>query len=231
MVVTTRLGGFSKPPFDGLNLSGRVGDDPDAVKKNRRYLYDTLTLPAEPIWLDQQHGHGVLVTGSASDGNVADATIAFEAGFVCAVTVADCLPILLCDKDASRVAAIHAGWRGLAAGIVEQTIKEIGSSPRDLIAWLGPAIGPDAFQVGDDVRDLFITNDENTALAFLPDNTGYWMADLYQLARICLQRLGVKEISGGCYCTYHDSKHFYSYRRSPDTGRMAALAWLESQSG
>lgn len=229
MVVTTRLGGFSKSPFAGLNLSDRVGDDADAVEKNRCYLCQALSLPGEPVWLKQEHGCDVFVAGSAAANTVGDAAVAFGPGLVCAVTVADCLPILICDKQAREVAAIHAGWRGLAAGIIGRTIKMLNSPPHNMLAWLGPAIGPDAFQVGDDVRDVFVADDKSAAFAFMPDNTGRWMADLYQLARIHLGRLGVAEIIGGCHCTYHDRKHFYSYRRSSRTGRMAALVWIAAQ--
>ncbi len=231
MVVTTRIGGFSKPPFAGLNLSDRVGDETAAVQKNRRYLRRALNLPTEPVWPKQRHGADVFVADSAAANPVADATIAFAPGLVCAVTAADCLPILLCDKRARRVAAIHAGWRGLAAGVIERTAEALRARPHDVIAWLGPAIGPDAFRVGDEVRDVFVADDKRAALAFVPDNAGRWMANIYQLARLRLERLGIADISGGFHCTYHDSKHFYSYRRSARTGRMAALVWIDARGG
>jgi len=156
----------------------------------------------------------------------ADAAVSFKAGQVCAVTVADCLPVLFCDRGASCVGAAHAGWRGLAGGVLEATVAALGCPPKELLAWLGPAIGPHAFQVGDEVRERFMRQDENCALAFLPDNTGAWMADLYQLARLRLRRLGVAEITGGEHCTWRDKRHFFSHRRDRRSGRMAALIWL-----
>ena len=139
-----------------------------------------------------------------------------------------CLPVLFCGKDGGRVAVAHAGWRGLVAGILERTVEALDCSPTDLIAWLGPAIGPNAFQVGDEVRNAFIQHNRDAVLAFLPDNTGCWMADLYQLACNKLRMIGVTQVEGGFYCTYHGQANFYSYRRSAMTGRMAALAWLDS---
>ena len=226
MAVTTRCGGFSKPPFASLNVSDRVGDDPAAVEKNRRHLVQALSLPASPVWLQQQHGCGVFAADAGTGEAIADAAVAFEPGIVCAVTVADCLPVLFCDRRATRIGAAHAGWRGLAAGVLEQTVARLGCPAHELSAWLGPAIGPDAFQVGDEVRDVFIADDKRNELAFLPDNTGRWMADLCQLARVRLQRLGVGRIEGGFYCTYHDRENFYSHRRDARTGRLAALVWL-----
>lgn len=157
----------------------------------------------------------------------ADAAVSFEAGQVCVVTIADCLPVLFCDRGARCVGAAHAGWRGLAGGVLEATVAALGCPPAELLAWLGPAIGPHAFQVGDEVRERFVQQDEDCALAFLPDNTGAWMADLYQLARLRLRRLGVAEITGGHHCTWHDKRHFFSHRRDRRSGRMAALIWLE----
>lgn len=156
----------------------------------------------------------------------ADAAVSFKAGQVCVVTVADCLPVLFCDRGAQCVGAAHAGWRGLADGVLEAAVAALGCPPAELLAWLGPAIGPHAFQVGDEVRERFVQQDKDCALAFLPDNTGAWMADLYQLARLQLRRLGVAEISGGHHCTWHDRRHFFSHRRDRRSGRMAALIWL-----
>jgi len=227
--MTTREGGCSAPPFDTLNLSTTVGDDAACVAQNHRRLRERLRLPAEPLWLDQQHGANVVVAeqiGGQLPVLRADAAVSFKAGQVCAVTVADCLPVLFCDRNARCVGAAHAGWRGLAGGVLEATVAALGCPPKELLAWLGPAIGPHAFQVGDEVRERFIRQDENCALAFLPDNTGAWMADLYQLARLRLRRLGVAEITGGEHCTWHDKRHFFSHRRDRRSGRMAALIWL-----
>jgi len=242
--MTTREGGCSAPPFDTLNLSTTVGDDAACVAQNRRRLRERLHLPAEPLWLEQQHGAHVVVAEQVAGQppphradaaeqiagqpppHHADAAEPFKAGKVCVVTVADCLPVLFCERNARCVGAAHAGWRGLAGGVLEATVAALGCPPKELLAWLGPAIGPHAFQVGDEVRERFIRQDENCALAFLPDNTGAWMADLYQLARLRLRRLGVAEITGGEHCTWHDKRHFFSHRRDRRSGRMAALIWL-----
>ena len=229
MVITTRQGGFSQGPYDSLNLSTQVGDDRQAVEKNRHYIRDVLQLPDEPFWLKQEHGNQVLIVGDDSSSNIADAGIAFVTGKVCVVMVADCLPILIYDAKATRVAAVHCGWRGLANDLLENVVEKLDCPPADLHVWMGPAIGPDAFQVGDDVRNIFIEKDSDSALSFLPDNRGNWMANIYQLARIRLRSIGVENVSGGFYCTYHDSHNFYSYRRDGVTGRIAALAWLSNK--
>lgn len=228
MAITTRRNGFSAAPFAGLNVSDNVGDDPQAVDKNRCYLHDALSLPSDPLWLQQQHASDVLLCESNDDCRTADASISFESGYVCAVMTADCLPVLFCDKEGTRVGVAHAGWRGLLSGVLDNTAAALDCPPQQLCAWLGPAIGPDAFQVGDDVRDAFVQLDSNNAWAFLPDNTGYWLCDIYQLARIRLRALGLVDIYGGSYCTYRDSANFYSYRRDGVTGRIAALAWLQA---
>ncbi len=224
--VSTRNGGCSAPPFDSCNVSEGVGDDTRAVAENRRRLRERLGLPSEPVWLDQEHGCGVVAAENAPARRRADASVSFASGTVCTVTVADCLPVLFCDRDATRVAAAHAGWRGLAGGVLEATVAALDCEPRKLIAWLGPAIGPHAFHVGDDVRERFVGQDEECALAFLPDNTGAWLADLYQLARLRLARLNVGEVSGGFHCTFTNERHFFSHRRDGRTGRMAACVWL-----
>ena len=225
--VTTRLLGHSRAPYDSMNLSLSVGDDAACVMRNRADLRKRLRLPAGPAWLQQVHGNRVVVIERATSPGSADAAVSFEAGRVCVVTVADCLPVFFCDHNATRVAVAHGGWRGLAAGVLEQTVATLDCAPQQLKAYLGPAIGPQAYQVGDPVRDAFIKLSDDYALAFLPDNRGAWMVDLYQIARLKLQRIGVMEIYGGWHCTYHDDKHFFSYRRAQRTGRMAALIWLD----
>lgn len=230
MVITTRQNGFSKPPYESLNLSMHVGDDSAAVEKNRQYVYDTLQLPSEPFWLEQQHGNKVSVISDPSPITTADSAVALSSNKVCAVMVADCLPVFLCDKNAKGVAVAHCGWRGLATDVLQNTMTALNSAPKDIYAWLGPAIGTNAFQVGDDVRNAFINEDDAYALSFLPDNQGKWMADIYQIARIQLQRLGIERIEGGFYCTYYDKRQFYSYRRDAVTGRIAALAWIDDKS-
>lgn len=231
-LMTTRHGGVSLPPYDSLNLAGHVGDDPRAVAENRRIL--RRHLPAEPLWLTQVHGAGVAEAGVDAIGVEADAAVARAPAQVCAVLTADCLPVLLCDTHAHVVAAAHAGWRGLAAGVLEATVRAMRIGPARILAWLGPAIGPDAFEVGEEVRQAFIEQDPLAATAFRPALPGTldgaprkWLADLYTLARLRLKALGVERVYGGVGCTYREAGRFYSYRRDGRTGRMAALIWLD----
>ena len=222
---TTRRGGVSVAPWHGLNLGTHVGDDPDAVAENRRRLVRQLQLPAEPLWLQQVHGTRVR---PAADGDVcADACLADRPEQVCAVMTADCLPVLLCDRAGSQVAAAHAGWRGLLGGVLERTVTAFDEDPAQLLAWLGPAIGPQAFEVGDEVRKAFVDADGSAARQFAASRSGHWLADLYGLARLRLARSGVHAVSGGEHCTYRDPANFYSYRRDGITGRMASLIWLQ----
>lgn len=224
-LVTTRTGGVSLPPFDSLNLGDHVGDDPAAVALNRQRLRGFL--PAEPCWLRQVHGTVVAPADGQRDTLEADASVAFGPGVVCAVLTADCLPVLFCDRQGSRVVAAHAGWRGLAAGILESSVAAMRCDPADVMAWLGPAIGPKAFEVGEEVREAFVQDLPAAAAAFLPGLPGKWLADIYELARQKLVRAGVEAVYGGGLCTYTDAERFYSYRRDRTTGRMAALVWLE----
>ncbi|MFA6313428.1 MAG: peptidoglycan editing factor PgeF [Sterolibacterium sp.] len=228
-LVTTRSGGHSATPYAGLNLATHVGDDPLAVAANRRSLrLGSRPLPADPLWLEQVHGTRVVAAESYREPAVADACIARTPGLVCAVLSADCLPLLLCAEDASAVAAVHAGWRGLSAGVIEACVAAMGTPPARLLAWLGPAIGPQAYEVGDEVREVFCRQDAAAALAFVPRQPGKWWCDLYLLARQRLAALGVQRVSGGEYCTYSDAARFYSYRRDGVTGRMASCIWLEA---
>lgn len=229
-LVTTResLLGVSAAPYARFNLGDHVGDDPAAVAANRAQLRKLL--PGEPLWLNQVHGVSVVDADSAPQGVSADASHARGAGRVCAVLTADCLPLLLAAADGSVVAAAHAGWRGLADGVIEATVAAMGLAGGDLLAWLGPAIGPGAFEVGDEVRAAFCRHDTGAALAFAPhgaQGSGKWLCDLYALARLRLAALGVSRISGGECCTFSDEPHFYSYRRDGVTGRMASLIWRE----
>lgn len=229
---TTRQGGVSQAPYAGFNLGDHVGDDPRAVQANRAYLQQALSLPAQPAWLQQVHGTTVLRLPQAkAHGAQADASVTAQPGRVCAVLTADCLPLLFCDRKGTAVAAAHAGWRGLAAGVIEATVAELAVAPEALLVWLGPAIGPAAFEVGEEVRQAFVAHDAQAAAAFTVSGTsatdsGRWLADLYALARQRLQRLGVTQIYGGGLCTYTDQQRFYSYRRDGTTGRMASLIWL-----
>jgi YfiH family protein len=224
--VTTRVGGFSAGPWAGLNLGDHVGDDPAAVAANRALLRAELGLPAEPSWLQQVHGTRVRLPGEQDA--CADACLSDRAGEVCVVLTADCLPVLLCNREGTRVAAAHAGWRGLLAGVLEQTCARFGQPGSELYAWLGPAIGPAAFEVGDEVRAAFVQQHGEDAVCFSANRPGHCLADLYRLARRRLERLGLGSVSGGGLCTYSDARRFYSYRRDGVTGRMASLIWLQS---
>jgi hypothetical protein len=224
-VVTTRRGGESRGAWAEFNLATHVGDDPAAVAANRRRLREALALPAEPAWLEQVHGAAVAVLPRAG-AEPADAAVTFSAGAVCAVLVADCLPVFLAGRAGDRVAIAHAGWRGLAGGVIEATVAALDCEPQALVAWLGPSIGPDAFEVGGEVREAFVAGDPGAALAFRTGRAGRYFADLPALARRRLAALGVREAGGGGLCTHADPARFYSYRRDGATGRMAALAWL-----
>jgi YfiH family protein len=231
---TVRQDGASPEPYGSFNLGFNVGDDPLNIIKNRQTLLEQAVLPSEPAWLVQTHGIKVVTldTLQRSEDNVfpkieADASICFKPGLVCVAMTADCLPVLLCDKKGTRVAAVHAGWRGLASGIVEATVQALDCDPLLLKAWLGPAIGPTAFEVGIEVKQAFLKpGDEG---AFQQKYADKWTANLYHLATLRLKNMGVTDISGGEFCTFTDEKRFYSFRRSTPvaTGRMASLIWLE----
>jgi YfiH family protein len=225
--VTTRRGGVSDSPYDSFNLAEHVGDTASAVAANRRRLHEALALPTEPRWLAQVHGTTVLPAASAGPGCEADASFTTRPGVVCAVLTADCLPVLLCDRGGGVIAVAHAGWRGLAAGVLEASVAALGLPGESLLAWLGPAIGPGAFEVGDEVREAFMALEPSAQAAFRPSPSGRWLADLYALARQRLAMCGVHAVYGGDYCTYTDAARFYSYRRDGRTGRMATLMWLE----
>ena len=224
---TTRDGGVSRPPHDGFNLADHVGDAPPAVAANRALLAEYLALPAEPCWLRQVHGRVVALANRPLHPE-ADASIALDANEVCAVLTADCLPVLFCDREGRAVAAAHAGWRGLAGGVLEATLEKLcelaACRSRDVLVWLGPAIGPANFEVGAEVLQAFAEHARNQR-AFKPRGEGKWLADIYTLARARLAGAGVRHIYGGDYCTYSDSARFFSYRRDGVTGRMASLIW------
>lgn len=228
-VSTTRLGGVSEPPFDSLNLGDHVGDTPLHVAENRARLRTALHLPADPLWLAQVHGCRVVEAGDAGVPE-ADGAWTRDRGRACVVMAADCLPVLLCDRAGTRVAALHAGWRGLAAGVIEAGSAALASPGTALLAWLGPAIGPAAFEVGEEVRDAFVTRDPRAARAFQAHRPGHWWADLYILARQRLSDCGVSAVYGGGRCTHSERDLFYSYRRDQVTGRSATLIWLEQLS-
>ena len=225
-LITTRAGGSSRGPFESLNLGLSAGDDETAVRENRARLAQAL--PQPPKWLAQVHGATAVDADTLDHVPAADASVARAPGTVCAVMIADCMPVLLCDRDGTTVANAHAGWRGLAAGVVENAVGAMGVAPRDVIAYLGPCIGPQAFEVGADVLDAFVARDSAAKSAFKPLREGKWLADLYALGRQALARAGVTRVHGGGWCTYSDARRFYSYRRDRTTGRMAALVWRES---
>ena len=222
---TTRSGGFSAAPWQGFNLGDHVGDDPQAVARNRALL--RRELPAEPLWLKQVHGTRCVDAALAAPGTEADASVTRERGVVCAVLVADCLPVLLCDDEASVVGVAHAGWRGLAAGVIEATVAAMALPGERLMAWLGPAIGPRAFEVGNEVRECFLAVDAAAAAAFVAAPGGKWLCDIALLARQRLSALGIRRIAGADSCSVADPSRYFSYRRDGITGRMASLVWLE----
>jgi len=222
---TTRIGGVSQAPYDSLNFGDHVGDDPLKVAANRQLLNSLV--PTEPLWLQQVHGLTVVDAAVASCLPTADAAYTSQKGAVCAVMTADCLPILLCDAAGTEVAAVHAGWKGLLDGVIEASVNTMKSPHGELLAWFGPAIGPSAFEVGDDVRDAYIQHEAKAAEAFVAHGDGKWLGDIYRLAMQRLHRLGVTNIHGGGLCTYTDAARFFSFRRDGATGRMATIIWLE----
>lgn len=224
-LITTRNGGVSHGPFASFNLGSRSGDDPAAVIANRAYL--RRLLPQEPKWLAQVHGATAIEADGIESPPHADASIARRPGTVCAIMIADCVPVLFTDRRGTLVAAAHAGWRGLVNGILENTIRTMNVASAELLAYMGPGIGPSAFEVGVDVRDAFLVRDARAETAFAPCRPGKWLADLYALARQALARAGVTRVYGGGFCTVSDTRRFFSYRRDKTTGRMAALIWRE----
>ena len=229
---STRAGGTSVGPWRGLNLAVHVGDDGEAVRRNRALLRRGLDLPGEPRWLLQRHtarvveASGPQAEGEAQGSRPADGIVARAPDLVCAVLTADCLPLLLCDREASVVAALHAGWRGIAAGIVEAGVQATGVPPVRLMAWLGPAIGAERYEVGLDVRDAMLSGDPDAGTAFRPSGPRKWQADLERIVRRRLARCGVGSVHGGGRCTASDPRRFFSRRRDGPTGRMATLIWL-----
>jgi YfiH family protein len=243
-LTTLRCGpGVSSAPFDRFNLSARCGDEPAAVQENRKRLIETLALPSAPLWLRQVHGVEVVSVDTRRDDflpSVANASLAAETldqepcadasvsslpGTVLSVLTADCLPVLFCSEAGDELAAAHAGWRGLAAGVLEATVAAMRGRAETLLAWLGPAAGPQAYEVDAEVRDAFLARDSQAEAAFLPTRAGHWRIDLYLLARQRLASVGVDRVYGGGLCTISDAQRFYSYRRDPRSGRMASLIW------
>jgi YfiH family protein len=227
-LITSRNGGVSQGVYSSLNLGDHVGDDPFAVAANRALLKDVLE--CDPVWLEQTHGTRIVDAArfhTADQPPPADAAFSRKAGVVCVVMTADCLPVLFCDDSGSVVAAAHAGWRGLLAGVLEETVAAMGVPGKNLMAYLGPAIGRQAFEVGDEVRSAFVSVDEKAAAAFRPSLPGKWLADIYLLARQRLAGQGVERVFGGSFCTVSEADRFFSYRRNGQTGRMASMVWLD----
>ena len=240
---TTRLDGHSHPPFDCFNLAEHVADNIHNVRQNRQKL--AKLLPTEPKWLNQIHSNTVVDASLSTPAMDADGSYTTQSNVVSVVMTADCLPVLICNRQGNGVAAIHAGWRGLLNGILEQGVNKLldatDGKPEDILVWLGPAIGPEMFEVGDEVRQAFLDkalegsyDHLNIAKCFIPsaNETGTsierkWLADIYQLARVRLSAIGVENFFGGTYCTYNENERFYSYRRDGKTGRMASLIWIE----
>lgn len=224
---TTRVGGVSQPPYDSLNFGMHVMDNPLHVAQNRQLL--SQYLPSEPVWLNQVHGIRVVDAEHTNCVPDADASFTTQKNVVCVTMTADCLPVLLCDVNGSVVAAVHAGWRSLCDGVLEASLDAVFEAtkvPREnLMAWLGPAIGPAAFEVGGEVRAQFIEKDAQAVNAFRPHGDK-WLGDLYQIATQRLHKHGVIRIYGGGRCTYTEKETFFSFRRDGDTGRMATLIWL-----
>lgn len=224
--TTCRHRGFGAAPYSSFNLATHVGDDPYAVLANRARIAELLKMPSKPVWLQQVHGTNVVPAVKANVGVQADASVAFAKGQVCTVMTADCLPVLFTNLAGTKVAAAHAGWRGLADGVLENTARSMAEPMSHLMAWLGPAISQPAYQVGRSVYEYFCRQDPEARLAFTADGIGKWRCDLYALARQRLLRVGVTKIYGGNYCTLYDGDKFFSYRRDGETGRMASLIWL-----
>jgi hypothetical protein len=224
-LVTTRAGGVSRGAFATLNLAAHVGDNAEAVVQNRARLRNHL--PADPVWLEQVHGATVVDADAGRALPRADGAVARTPHRVCAVLTADCVPVLLAHRGGGTVGIAHAGWRGLVAGVIEATLARMAVAPGEVFAWLGPGIGPHAYEVGRDVYDAFRARDAGLAAAFEPSDEGRYRADLYAAARRLLAAAGVRAVSGGGFCTHSDPARFFSFRRERATGRFASLIWID----
>ena len=225
-ITTTRVGGVSKNEYSSLNLGGHVKDEESNVDKNRNLLLEELKLPNSPIWLEQIHGSAILSLGTKTPSdNTADAAYTNEVGVVCAVLTADCLPVVFCDQKGKHIAVAHGGWRGLVSGVLENTLQKFPIAHKEIMCWLGPAIGPNKFEVSKELVEEFIEKDTKHYNAFQNQQNGKYLANIYQIAKNILTKKGVTKVYGGEYCTYSESDKFYSYRRDGETGRMATLIW------
>jgi len=225
-VSTTRQGGFSQAPFDSMNVGTHVGDDASVVKKNRDQLKQLINLPNSPLWLEQVHGTDVIHTSSWKKSSQADAIYSDQPNQVCAIMTADCLPVLFTDRQGKQVAAAHAGWRGLLNGVLENTVSQFTGVREDILVWLGPAIGPSQFEVGQEVYAAFTAYSQDAKQAFKVSDQTHYLADIYLLAKQRLSALGITQIYGGDFCTVTEKQRFFSYRRDGITGRMVSLIWI-----
>jgi len=223
--TTLRTGGVSAGTFNSLNPAAHVGDDPSDVMANRKRIETWLKLPSQPLWLEQVHGNRAVHAQAFAQPPQADASYTDQAGTVLAVLTADCLPLLACSTDGRQVAAIHAGWRGLLAGVIGNALSVFPK--QETLVWLGPAIGADCFEVGPEVRSAFVDKSAEFTAAFKAHDDGKWLADIYRLASIELANLGISQIFGGDFCTVTEQRRFFSYRRDQQTGRMATLIWRD----
>ncbi|MGL6070511.1 peptidoglycan editing factor PgeF [Craterilacuibacter sp.] len=229
-LITTRSGGVSEAPYTSFNLAAHVGDSPEHIAENREIL--RRFVPCEPAWLNQVHGTRVVDVATLEENPPeADASVAHQCGKASVVMTADCLPVLFCDRAGTVVASAHAGWRGLADGVLEATVAAMAVAPEEIMAWMGPAIGPDAFEVGGEVRSVFMAHNSEAEAGFQAIGDGKFLADIYLLARQRLAECGVTAVYGGDFCTVIDRARFYSYRRDGVTGRMASLIWLACPQG
>ncbi len=226
-LTTTRTGGLSSGAYQSFNLGDHVGDDPHAVKMNRALLRQTFKLPAEPVWLKQVHGVDVVNAEKVEAGTIADGAYTDKRNVVLAVLTADCLPVFLCDRDGTEIGIVHAGWRGLASGVVEAGLRAMGAPRHHLLAHLGPAIGAQAYEVGDDVRQEFVRHEAEASRAFSATGEGKWLVNMVELTRMRLHAFGITQVTGGEHCTYREPERFFSYRRDGACGRMASLIWIE----
>lgn len=228
-VSTTRQGGFSQAPFDSMNVGTHVGDDASVVKKNRDQLKQLIHLPNSPLWLTQVHGTDVIHTSSWKKSSQADAIYSDQPNQVCAIMTADCLPVLFTDRQGKQVAAAHAGWRGLLNGVLENTVSQFTGAREDILVWLGPAIGPSQFEVGQEVYAAFTAYSQDAKQAFKVSDQTHYLADIYLLAKQRLSALGITQIYGGDFCTVTEKQRFFSYRRDGITGRMVSLIWIAAK--
>lgn len=226
--TTTRLGGVSTGSYTSFNLADHVGDSDLHVSQNRKQLISDLELPSEPVWLNQVHGNNVINIATDNKKQSADGAYSNSVNHVCVVLTADCLPVLLCDNDGKEIAAIHVGWRGYSNDIIYAAIKKFTTGPEKLMAWLGPYIHSEYYEVGPEVMHACTKLSADAARAFQPASNGHWYADLGKLVRIQLLKNGLSNINGGNFCTFRDSDYFYSYRRDGITGRIASMIWMDS---